>query len=94
MQRKLDNKVSNDFFESPNECRISERPPFIQIKQILSEHYRKLLKENQNEEHWQMPKCKQDVKFMNSTSDNNEIVLNDDYKYSYTNDEMLQQRNC
>ena len=41
-----------------------------------------------------MPKRKQDVKFMNSTSDNNEIVLNDDYKYSYTNDEMLQQRNC
>ena len=73
---------------------ISERPPFSQIKHILSEHYRKLLKENQNEEHWQMPKCKQDVKFMNSISENNEIVLNDDYKYSYTNDEMLQQRNC
>ena len=57
----------------------SERPLFIKIKQKLSDHYRKLLKENANEEHWKMPACKQEVKFFNSTSENNEIVLNDDY---------------
>ena len=40
-----------------------------------------------------MPACKQDVKFLYSTTENNEIVLNDDYKdYSYGN--IAIQRNC
>ena len=58
---------------------FSERPPFIEIKQQLSEHYRNLLNENQNEEKWKMPKSQQDVKFVNSATEHNSVVYNEYY---------------
>ena len=70
---KLRNCISKEW------NRFSERPPFIEIKQRLSKHYRKLLEKNQNEEMWKMPENQQHVKFVNSTSGNNSVAYNDYY---------------